>query len=107
MRESVSVEQNTVRLSGTVRELKALRASPAGALHREMVLEHRSRQIVAGQMREVRALVIIKISGRELAAMVEGLNPGNRVIVTGLLAQASHHDTQQLLIHAQAIERFE
>jgi hypothetical protein len=27
--------------------------------------------------------------------------------VEGLLAQASHRDTQQLLIHAQAIERFE
>jgi len=101
------VEQNTVRLSGTVRELKALRTSPAGVEHRELVLEHRSRQVLAGQMREVRALVIIKISGREPMAVVEGLIPGNRIIVTGLLAQASHHDVQQLLIHAQTIEKHE
>jgi primosomal replication protein N len=103
----VSVEQNTVRISGTVRELKALRASPAGVEHRELVLEHRSRQMLTGQMREVRAVVIVKISGRELAEVVERLSPGNRVIVTGLLAQASHHDAQQLLIHAQTIESHE
>jgi primosomal replication protein PriB len=101
------VEENTVRLSGTVRELKTSRTSPAGAPHRELVLEHRSRQIVAGQMREVRAQVIVKINGRELMAVLESVSPGNRIIVTGMLAQASHHDAQQLLIHAQTIEKHE
>ena len=101
------MEQNTVRLSGTVRELKALRTSPAGVEHRELVLEHRSRQVLAGRMREVRAQVIVKISGRELIAVFEGLGSGTRIIVTGLLAQASHRDAQQLLIHAQTIEKYE
>lgn len=101
------MEQNTVRLSGTVRELKALRTSPAGVEHRELVLEHRSRQVLAGRMREVRAQVIVKISGRELMAAFEGLGLGTRIVVTGLLARASHHDAQQLLIHAQTIEKYE
>ena len=101
------MEQNAVRLSGCVRELKAPRTSPAGVVHRELLLEHRSRQILDGQQREVRALVTVKVTGRELAAVVAGLEPGNRVIVTGLLGQASHRTPQQLLIHAQTIERHE
>lgn len=101
------MEQNAVRISGLLRELKAPRTSPAGVTHRELILEHRSRQTMAGQQREVRAVVIVKVTGVEMARQVEGFQPGDRITVSGMLAQASHHDTQQLLIHAQAIERFE
>lgn len=101
------MEVNTVRISGLVKELKAPRTSPAGVVHRELILEHRSVQTLDGQMREVRALVTVKVSGRELAQQVAGLVPGNRITASGMLVQASHRDTQQLLIHAQAIERFE
>ncbi len=101
------MELNAVRISGLVRELKAQRNSPAGVVHRELILEHRSRQMLAGQQREVRAVVIVKITGAQMAGQVEGFQPGDRITVNGLLALASHHDTQQLLIHAQAIERFE
>ena len=101
------MELNTVRISGLLRELKAPRTSPAGVVHRELILEHRSRQIMVGQQREIRAVVIVKITGAQMARQVEGFQPGDRITVSGMLAQASHHDTQQLLIHAQAIERFE
>ncbi len=101
------MELNTVRISGLLREWKAERSSPAGVVHRELILEHRSRQLLAGQQREVRAVVVVKITGAEMARQVDGLQPGDRITVSGLLALASHHDTQQLLIHAQAIERFE
>ncbi len=101
------MEQNAVRLSGLVRELKSPRTSPAGVVHRELILEHRSRQSLSGQQREIRALVVVKITGAELAQQVQGLQPGDRLTVSGMLAQSSHRDTQQLLIHAQAIERFE
>ena len=101
------MEQNAVCLSGLLRELKAVRTSPAGILHRELVLEHRSRQMLDGQSREVRALVTVKVTGRELTGKVESLQSGDRIVVSGLLAQVSHYDTQQLLIHAQAIERIE
>jgi primosomal replication protein PriB len=101
------VEINTVRITGLVKELKAPRTSPAGVVHRELILEHRSLQILDGQPREVRALVAVKASGARLAEQVASLVPGNRITVVGMLAQASHRDTQQLLIHAQAIERFE
>lgn len=101
------MEQNAVRLSGLVRELKLPRTSPAGVVHRELILEHRSRRFLSGQQREIRALVVVKITGPELAQQVQGLQPGDRVTVSGMLAQSSHRDTQQLLIHAQAIERFE
>jgi primosomal replication protein PriB len=101
------MEQNAVRLTGLVRELKPPRRSPAGVIHRELVLEHRSRQEMAGGQREIRAEVTVKVTGPELARQLEGLQPGDRIRVEGMLAQASHHDRQQLLIHAQAIERFE
>jgi primosomal replication protein N len=96
-----------VRLSGLVKDVKSARTSPAGVVHHEFVLEHRSRQELDGMPREVRAEVAVKVTGRTLAKVVASLQPGDRVIVDGLLAQASHRDTQQLLIHAQAIERFE
>ncbi|HCT39632.1 MAG TPA: primosomal replication protein N [Moraxellaceae bacterium] len=101
------MEFNAVRITGLVKELKAPRTSPAGVEHRELILEHRSVQNLDGQLREVRALVTVKVSGSKLAQEVTGLVPGNRITVSGMLAQASHRDTQQLLIHAQAIERFE
>ena len=101
------MEHNAVRLSGLVKDVKSARTSPAGVVHHEFVLEHRSRQELDGMPREVRAEVAVKVTGRTLAKMVANLQPGDRVIVDGLLAQASHRDTQQLLIHAQAIERFE
>lgn len=101
------MEQNAVRLSGLVREIKAPHTSPAGVIHRELLLEHRSRQSLAGQPREIRALVIVKVTGAALAECLDGMQPGDRIRVQGLLAQSSHRDTQQLLIHAQAIERFE
>lgn len=101
------MECNAVRLSGCVYELKAPRTSPAGIAHCELILEHRSRQLLDGQLREIRALVLVKATGTELAKQVQGLVSGERIAITGLLAQSSHRDTQQLLIHAQAIERFE
>lgn len=101
------MEVNTVRITGLIKELKASRTSPAGVVHRELILEHRSVQTLDGQLREVRALVTVKVTGDNLAQQVTGLVPGNRITVSGMLAQASHRDTQQLLIHAQAIERFE
>ncbi len=101
------MEQNVVRITGLVKEVKAARASPAGIVHHELLLEHRSLQVLDGKPREVRAEVIVKVTGEQLGRRIEGLQPGNRIRVEGLLAQASHRDTQQLLIHAQAIERFE
>jgi len=101
------MEQNTVRITGLVKDIKPARASPAGVVHHEFVLEHRSRQELDGMPREVRADVIVKVTGKALARMVASLQPGDRIRVEGLLAQASHRDSQQLLIHAQAIERFE
>jgi primosomal replication protein N len=101
------MEQNAVRITGLVKEVKASRASPAGIVHRELILEHRSLQMLDGKPREVRAEVIVKITGEQMGGQADGLRPGNRIRVEGLLAQASHRDTQQLLIHAQAIERFE
>ncbi len=100
------MERNEVRITGQVRELKPLRTSPAGVAHRELLLEHRSCQMLAGQPREVRALVTVKVSGPE-AGRLDQWQPGDRITVSGLLAQASHRDATQLLIHAQAIERFE
>lgn len=101
------MELNTVRMSGLVRELKGSRTSPAGVIHRELILEHRSCQTLAGQPREIRALITVKVTGAEMARQIQDLQPGDRITVSGMLAQASHRDTQQILIHAQAIERFE
>lgn len=101
------MELNAVRLTGLVKEVRSARTSPAGVVHHEFVLEHRSRQELDGMPREVRAEVTVKVTGRPLAKVVASLQPGDRIRVEGMLAQSSHRDTQQLLIHAQAIERFE
>jgi primosomal replication protein PriB len=101
------MEENAVRITGLVREIKTPRTSPAGIVHHELILEHRSLQSLDGKPREVRAEVIVKVTGQQLARQIDSLQPGNRIKVEGLLAQASHYDKQQLLIHAQAIERFE
>lgn len=101
------MEENAVRITGLVKEVKIPRASPAGVVHHELLLEHRSLQVLDGKPREVRAEVIVKVTGETLGRQVQQLQPGNRIQVEGLLAQASHYDRQQLLIHAQAIERFE
>lgn len=101
------MEQNAVRITGLVKENKSPRTSPAGVVHHELILEHRSLQTLDGKPREIRAEVIVKVTGAALARQVQHLQPGDRIRVDGLLAQASHYDRQQLLIHAQAIERFE
>lgn len=101
------MEINAVRITGLVKELKSPRTSPAGVVHREVLLEHRSVQTLDGQLREVRALITVKVTGDDLVQQVASWGPGSRITVVGMLAQASHRDTQQLLIHAQAIERFE
>jgi primosomal replication protein N len=101
------VEENAVVLTGLVQEIKAPYTSPAGIVHEEWVLEHRSRQTVAGKAREVKAQVIIKVTGAELNARSKGIAVGHRIRVQGLLAQANYQHTQQLLIHAQLIEIIE
>lgn len=101
------MEQNTVWLTGQVREIRQSWQSPAGVVHRELLFEHRSCQQLAGQPREIKALVTVKVTGASLVASLEGLSPGNRIRVQGFLSQTSHRDTQQLLIHAQVIERIE
>jgi primosomal replication protein N len=101
------VEHNAAQLTGVVLEITPSYKSPAGVSHQEWLLEHRSRQIVAGQIREVKAQVVIKLTGAGQIESHAGVAVGHRIHVKGLLAQASYRDTQQLLIHAQVIERIE
>lgn len=101
------MEINLVRLSGVIEDIQKPRKSPAGVVHQVLVLSHRSRQVLMGQEREIKAKVLVKLTGSVLVQRVEALQLGNKVTVNGILAQTSFKDTQQLLIHAQAIERFE
>lgn len=99
------MEQNRLRITGQVVTIHPVRVSPAGVPHFELVLEHRSRQQEAGHWREARVRLKVMLSGEAWRALVATLAPGQRVIVEGFLAQASHRDPDSLALQAQTLER--
>lgn len=98
------MEQNTLNLTGVVMHQSPVRTSPAGVPHQDWRLEHRSRQQQVGRMREARLSLGVHLAG-ELVGQSQGVKPGDRVRVTGFLAQASHRDSEQVVLHALTIER--
>lgn len=98
------MEQNQLHLTGVILDLRDTRVSPAGVPHIELLVEHRSRQLEAGLMREARLKIAVRLSGEQWLPMASCLSPGQKVKVSGFLANASHRDTERLVLHAQALE---
>ena len=100
------MESNQLVISGVVLELKGLRVTPGGVPIRTLMLEHRSRQVEVGVPREVFCRVRVEIRGTELQPLVESLQVGSRITVTGFIARSGYKDEDgiQLNLHAQHIE---
>jgi len=100
------VESNQLVISGVVLELQALRVTPGGVPIRTLLLEHRSRQVEVGTPREVFCRIKVEIRGPDLQAVIESLQVGSRITVTGFLARSGYKDDEgiRLNLHAQHIE---
>jgi len=96
------MEHNTLRLSGLLEKQLPVRVSPAGVPHQDLLLSHRSLQREAGLPREARATIAVHLAG-DLVKQASALKPGDRVLVEGFLAMASHRDTERLVLHAQTL----
>lgn len=97
------MEQNTLQYTGVLEHQYPLRQSPAGVAHQDIRLLHRSRQMQAGQMREVKLSLVVHLAG-SLAEQAKAFSLGQRLRVTGFLAQASYRDSEQVVLQAQTIE---
>lgn len=100
------MESNQLVISGVVIERKPLRITPGGVPIRTLLLEHRSRQVEVGTPREVFCRINVEIRGTNLQELVESLQLGSRITVTGFLARSGYKDEEgvRLNLHAQHIE---
>ena len=100
------MESNQLVISGVILELNTLRITPGGVPMRSLLLEHRSRQVEVGTPREVFCRIKVEIRGPELQSLVETLQIGHRITVTGFLARSGYKDEDgiRLSLHAQHIE---
>ncbi|MCG8312756.1 MAG: primosomal replication protein N [Pseudomonadales bacterium] len=99
------METNQVVLSGVVIEVDSQRTSPGGVAHKRFVLQHRSRQVEAGQPREVFCRVPVELRGDLVSVMAVEVN--DRVEVQGFLARASYKDDSgmKLILHAVQVRK--
>ena len=100
------MENNQLVISGVVLELETLRVTPGGVPIRTLLLEHRSRQVEVDIPREVFCRIKVAIRGPELQSLIETLQVGSRITVTGFLARSGYKDEDgtRLTLHAQHIE---
>jgi len=100
------METNCIALSGVVSELKEIRRSPSGIAHRRLVLEHRSRQVEAGQPREVTVRIVVELRGNLALESEVWATPGVRLMVQGFLDRSGFRDDEsvRLVLHAQDIK---
>ncbi|PCJ42481.1 MAG: primosomal replication protein N [Moraxellaceae bacterium] len=100
------MESNQLVISGVILELEKLRVTPGGVPIRTLLLEHRSRQVEVETPREVFCRIKVAIRGPQLQSLVDQLQVGSRVTVTGFLARSGYKDEDgiRLNLHAQHIE---
>lgn len=85
--------------------MAALRRTPAGVPALEFRLEHCSRQVEAGQEREVRCEFAVLAMG-DAALKAQAFRPGEWVSVTGFFAARSARHSG-LVLHVNTIEKLE
>jgi primosomal replication protein N len=93
---------NEVVMSGVIRDLGALRFTPAGEPVAEFCLRHTSMQQEAGRPRRV-ALDLKAIAIGAIAQRLTSARPHEEVTARGFLAARSLRDGE-LVLHAKAIE---
>lgn len=98
------MEHNTLQISGVLEKQYPPRVSPAGVAHQDILMVHRSRQLEAGLAREVRLTLMVHLAGA-LVQQAKTLSLGDRIVVSGFLAQASYREAERLTLHAQSLDR--
>ena len=93
---------NEVVMSGVIRDLHALRYTPAGVPVAEFSLRHASTQQEAGQPRRV-ALDLKAIAFGVVARQLASDLPQGEITARGFLASRSQRSTE-VVLHANTIE---
>lgn len=93
-------------MTGTLTDIESLRHTPAGLPRRRLWLAHRSRQVEAGEPREVQARIAVVLIGEEMVRKISRLEAGDRIRVAGFLARASYRGVSRdrLQLHADMLE---
>ena len=98
--------ENRLVISGVVGNEPETRYSPAGIAIARFTLKHQSQQDEAGMKRQVICNIGVVASGNALQQMVQQLNTGVGIRVTGFLARANNRQGEnRLILHAEQIER--
>lgn len=88
---------NRLVISGALIQVDPVRYSPAGVPIAEAVIEHRSSQTVAAQLRQVECELTLQASG-PLAGQLAQLAVGTQVRLEGALNRRSMKSRQLILI---------
>lgn len=103
--EGGSRVDNHLVIAGVVARPPETRVSPAGIPITRFSLQHRSRQMEAGEMREAVMSIGVVASGQALTAVATQLEQGSTVRIEGFLTRSSHrHESCRLVLRAQRIE---
>ncbi|MDP2963988.1 MAG: primosomal replication protein N [Sulfurimicrobium sp.] len=96
---------NRIVLSGKILAIDPLRYTPAGIPALNLTLGHSTRQVEAGQEREVECEVQVVALG-ELAQQAARCKVEDGIRIQGFLARKSRN-SMQLVLHANRIELIE
>ena len=96
---------NRLVLSGSLSKAPEIRYSPAGVPIARFTLQHQSRQQQAEMPRQVVCNILVIASGEGLKRVVEQLNVGTLVRVSGFISRAGYRDdANRIVLNAQHIE---
>jgi primosomal replication protein N len=98
--------ENRLRIAGVVGNKPETRYSPAGIPIARFTLKHQSQQLEAGMKRQVICNIGVIASGESLRGLVQLLQIGEGIRVSGFLARANNRQGEnRLILHAEQIER--
>lgn len=92
---------NRIEIEGVLVALEPMRMTPAGIPTLRFSLRHDSTQVEAGKPRQVGCELRVVAMG-PLVEVVQGLQAGTPMLVSGFLTRASHRNEWPVL-HAQAL----
>ena len=99
-----SLQENSLTLVGTVVKAPKQSTSPAGIVHSQFSIDHKSIQNEAGLNRQAFVRIQVVATG-ELSHLTRELVAGNMVKVTGFINRHESRSGNPLLVlHAQQIE---
>jgi primosomal replication protein N len=97
---------NRLEIGGIVGNSPETRYSPAGIPITRFTLKHQSQRSEAGLTRQVLCNIGVIASGEALQALVQQLQTGDGIRVSGFLARANNRQGEnRLILHAEQIER--